>query len=302
MEPLVSIGMSVFNCEHTLNIAVQSILNQTYSNWELILIDDGSQDRTLEIAKSFQDPRIKVLSDSRNRRLPIRLNQAIALSSGKYFARMDGDDVSYPERLQRQVEYLEHHPEIDLLGTANINFNEDGQVIGIAPTYQSHAEICDRPWSSFMLLHPTWMGKLDWFQKYRYRSDAIRIEDYDLMLRTYQASRFASLPDVLLGYRVSSLSLKKSLTSRYYLCSLFLQTALRNRNWIFAYAVLEQIAKSLVEIISVAAGLGYKLLQHRIGTPINNSDLAQWQQIWSQCNQKDRVLPKEKEEYLSIGK
>ena len=156
MQPLVSIGMPVFNCEKTLNIAVQSILNQTYSNWELILIDDGSEDKTLEIANSFQDSRIKVIADGRNQQLPIRLNQAIALSRGKYFARMDGDDVSYPERLQRQVEYLEQHPEIDLLGTGSINFR-DGKATGAVQLEESHAGICARPWSSFILLHPTWM-------------------------------------------------------------------------------------------------------------------------------------------------
>jgi glycosyltransferase involved in cell wall biosynthesis len=93
MQPLVSIGMPVFNCERTLSTAIQSILNQTYANWELIIIDDGSKDKTLEIAKSFRDPRIEVINDGQNQRLPIRLNQAIALSRGKYFARMDGDDV-----------------------------------------------------------------------------------------------------------------------------------------------------------------------------------------------------------------
>lgn len=94
MDPLVSTGMPVFNCQQTLNTAVQSILNQTYSNWKLIMIDDGFQDRTLDIAHSFHDPRIKVVSGGQNQQLPIRLNQAIALSRGKCFARMDGDDVS----------------------------------------------------------------------------------------------------------------------------------------------------------------------------------------------------------------
>jgi glycosyltransferase involved in cell wall biosynthesis len=294
MDPLVSIGMPVFNCELTLSTAVRSILNQTYSNWELILIDDGSQDRTLEIAHSFQDPRIKVVSGGCNQQLPTRLNQAIALSRGKYFARMDGDDVSYPERLQRQVEYLEQHAEIDLLGTAHVNFNADGEAIGVEESKESHRKICARPWVGFELQHPTWMGRLDWFQQYQYRSDAIRMEDYDIMLRTYQTSNFAALPDFLLGYRVPALSLKKSLTGRYYLCRLLIPTAFKNRNWLFGYQVIAQIAKSLVEIVSVGSGLGYKLLRHRIGTPIKEAELVQWQQIWSQCNYKDQILVKAK--------
>lgn len=290
MQPLISIGMPVFNCEKTLSAAVQSILNQTYDNWELLLIDDGSKDRTVAIANSFQDPRVHVFVDGTNQQLPSRLNQAIKLSKGKYFARMDGDDISYPERLQRQVEYLESHPEIDLLGTANITFDANGRATGVAPSKASHAEICSRPWASFSLLHPTWMGKMDWFCKYQYRADAIRMEDYDLMLRSYQNSRFAALPEILLGYRVASLSLKKTLISRYHLSSTLSKKALADKNYLFAYGVLEQVAKSSLEIFSVTTGLGLKLLQHRIGKPIEAADLVQWEQIWEQCNIKDLVV------------
>src|SRR5215467_8662436 len=86
--PVVSIGMPCFNCEGTLAISVQSILNQTYANWELLLIDDGSSDRTLDIARSFSDPRIHVFADGTHRRLVSRLNQAVATSRGQYFARL----------------------------------------------------------------------------------------------------------------------------------------------------------------------------------------------------------------------
>jgi glycosyltransferase involved in cell wall biosynthesis len=283
MEPLVSIGMPVFNCEKTLNIAVQSILNQTYSNWELILIDDGSKDKTLEIANSFQDSRIKVIADGRNQQLPIRLNQAIALSRGKYFARMDGDDVSYPERLQRQVEYLEQHPEIDLLGTGSINFR-DGKATGAVQIEESHAGICARPWANFILLHPTWMGPMDWFREHQYKPDAIRMEDHDLLLRTYQTSHFAALPEILLGYRVASLSLKKILTGRYHLCLVLSKKALADRNLIFVYGILLHIIKSCVEIVAIGTGLGFEFLRHRMGTPIEDTEIAQWRQIWSQCS------------------
>ena len=284
IEPLVSIGMPVFNCEKTLNTAVQSIINQTYSNWELILIDDGSKDKTLEIAKSFRDPRIKVIADGHNQQLPIRLNQAIVASSGKYFARMDGDDFSYPERLQRQVDYLEQHPEIDLLGTAGINFDRNGLATGATPWKQSHAEICARPWVGFPLQHPTWMGKLDWFQKFQYRPDAIGMEDYEIMLRAYQTSRFAALPEILLGYRVASLSIKKVLVSRYHFCVSLIQKALTERNLIFIYGVFLQVAKLLVDLVTIPTGIGLKLMKHRLGVPVKAADIAQWQENWSKFN------------------
>lgn len=287
MQPLVSIGMSVINCEKTLSGAVRSILNQTYSNWELILIDDGSQDRTVEIARKFQDDRIRLSVDGLNLQLPVRLNQALALSRGKYFARMDGDDISYPERLQCQVEYLEKNPEIDLLGTSYINFDANGRATGVTPSQVSHAEICSRPWGGFGLLHPTWMGKIDWFCKYQYRADAIRMEDYDLMLRSYQNSRFAALPEILLGYRVGSLSLKKSLSGRYHLGIALSKKALVAKNHKFAVGVLTQVAKSLVEIVVIPTGLGVKVLRHRFGNPIEEPELIQWSQIWERCNSKE---------------
>jgi glycosyltransferase involved in cell wall biosynthesis len=288
MQPLVSIGMPVFNCEKTLNTAVQSILNQTYPNWELILIDDGSTDKTLDIANSYQDSRIRVVTDGKNERLPARLNQAIELSKGKYFARMDGDDVSYPERLQRQVDYLEQHPNIDLLGSAGVNFDRDGAAIGIVFPKQSHAEICARPWANFAhVLHPTWMGQLSWFKKHQYRPNAIRMEDYEIMLRTYQTSCFAALPEILLGYRVTSLSLKKIINGRYHICIALGQKAIAERNWIFAYGIFEHIIKVSIEIFLIGTGVGFKFLPHRTGIPLQASDLLKWRQIWSECSQED---------------
>src|SRR4051812_47547353 len=112
--PLVSIAMPVRDSQRTLPVALRSIVSQTYPNWELLLFDDGSTDRTLEIARSFADDRIKIVSDGRGRGMTVRLNQAARVASGKYYARMDGDDAAYPQRLERQVAYLESHPEVDL--------------------------------------------------------------------------------------------------------------------------------------------------------------------------------------------
>ncbi len=206
--PLVSIGLPSFNAEKTIEDAIASILLQTWEKWELLVIDDGSKDRTLEITKRFRDPRIKIFSDGVNKGLPARLNQAIDLASGKYFARMDNDDICFPERLQRQVEYLESHPEIDLLGTKALTFVTPGTATGIFPFRQNHEEICAAPWNGFYLPHPSWMGRIEWFRKYRYR-EVNRAEDQDLLLRSYPESRFACLPEVLFAYRLrSQVSLK----------------------------------------------------------------------------------------------
>jgi glycosyltransferase involved in cell wall biosynthesis len=291
MKSLVSIGMPVFNCEKTLNSAVNSILHQTYSNWELILIDDGSKDKTLKIAKSFEDSRIKVVSDGLNKKLPTRLNQSIAMSKGKYFARMDGDDISFPERLQTQVEYLEAHPNIDLLGTGTIIFGEDGQATGKFSGGLTHSEICFCPWKSFNISHPTWIGKIDWFRSHHYRENAIRMEDYDLLLRTYKTSQFACLSDILLGYRIESLSLKKILNARYYNSIALSRQAFTEKNYLFAYGVLEQLIKALVDTFAITTGLNFKILKHRIGCPIEATEIDLWKEVWAKCNSDVIVKP-----------
>jgi len=286
MEPLVSIGMAVFNCEKTLRAALRSILNQTYQNWELLLIDDGSTDQTLAIARSFSDPRITVIADSFHKQLPDRLNLAVALSRGQYFARMDGDDIAYPERLQAQVDYLEQHPEIDLVGSGTLTFGQGGQPLGIHCSVTSHAQICRRPRAGIYLAHPTWMGRIEWFQTYPYRSDAIRVEDQELLLRTYQTSRFASLPTVLLGYRIEALSLKKILTGRYHFALALLEKAWAERNYAFALGAIEQAAKAAVDLVAIATRSETKLLQHRFGQSVDLDHQQQWQQIWADCHRE----------------
>ena len=213
-SPLISIVLPAFNAEKTIGDAIASILHQTHKNWELLLIDDGSKDQTVEIARRFNDPRIKIFADGINKGLPTRLNEAIDSSSGIYFARMDNDDISFPERLGKQVEYLESHPEIDLLGTRAMAFITPGIAMGLFPFRGTHEEICSRPWNGFYLPHPTWIGRIEWFRKYRYH-DVNRAEDQDLLLRSYTDSRFACLPEVLFAYRLrSKVSLKINMAAR----------------------------------------------------------------------------------------
>lgn len=290
MQPLVSIGMPILNCEKTLIPAVQSILNQTYSNWELFLIDDGSTDKTLEIARSFKDSRIQIIADGLNQQLSNRLNEAICMSKGKYFARMDGDDISYPERLEIQVEYLENHPDIDLMGTGMIVFGKDGNSNGKFSETKTHTELCSSPWNSIGMSHPTWMGRLEWFRNFQYRPEAIRIEDQDILLRSYQQSRFAVIPNVLLGYRVESVSLKKTLLSRYYHSIILLQKAVLDKNFLFFYGASKQAAKALVDIFAIVTGLNLKILKHRLGSnKLDIEELNNWQQIWTKCISEDAV-------------
>lgn len=282
-QPLVSIAMPVHNAAETLNRAVGSIIGQSYSRWELILIDDGSTDETGHIAANFRDSRIRLVSDNRKLGLAARLNQALDICRGEYFARLDADDVAYPERLQRQVEFLQQHVEIDLLGTGAVVFGNDGAAVGVFPLRQTHDEICRNPWSGFYLAHPTWMGRTQWFRKHRYRNEMRKAQDQDLLLRSWRTSRFACLPEILTGYAQESLSLKKILVTRYYFSKALAQAAIRGGDYFSGVCALSmQVAKGMVDTFSLLTGLERAILRHR-ALPVSVRELARWEQCWSEC-------------------
>src|SRR5713101_4536829 len=167
-DPLVSIAMPVYNCAPTVGEAIASIIAQTFTRWELLVVDDGSTDKTIEIVRGFGDSRIRTFEGGTNKQLPARLNESFQLAKGELFARMDGDDVSYPDRLALQVKYLSAHPEVDLLGGSILIFGEDGVAAGKRVASQTHDEILGKPWRLSSLAHVTWMGRREWFLRNPY--------------------------------------------------------------------------------------------------------------------------------------
>lgn len=285
-EPLVSIAMPVFNGAKTLRVALRSLELQTFQNWELLLIDDGSSDATPSILRDAKDRRIRTFIDGDRRGLAPRLNQALEMARGKYIARMDHDDISFPERLSRQVSFLETSPTIDLLAARALVFSDDGAIKGLFPFRQTHAEICQRPSGGFYLPHPTWMGKGEWFKRFHYGGDEVlRAEDQDLLLRSYRTSTFACLDEVLLGYRQNELPMKSVLAGRRSFSRAVVREALRSgRYGDIPVVVIEQLAKGAIERTIVALGLQGRLLRHRARPVTDTGLLRRWQEIWNQCH------------------
>ncbi|MGO9444876.1 MAG: glycosyltransferase family 2 protein [Thiobacillaceae bacterium] len=226
--PDVSILLSYRNSENTLAQALRSIIGQTFENWELILIDDGSTDQSNEVVQALADERFRRYGDHICRGLAARLNEGIDYAQGDLIARMDADDISFPERLATQVAFLRDHPQIDLLAVSALLLGENDEPVGVLPAGLEHRDICRRPWLGFPMPHPTWMGRKAWFRQYRYDIKARKAQDQELLYRAYTHSQYAGLATVLLAYRYSSLSLGKSLAGRL----AFLRGIATQRNWL----------------------------------------------------------------------
>lgn len=289
--PVVSIVLPVYNAGAVLPFALESIFRQTLREWELILIDDGSTDNCMADF-SFPDSRIRLVQDGRNVGLAARLNQGIDLARGRYLARMDQDDVAYPGRLEAQVKFLDEHPEIDLVATRALLFRDDGSVIGLSPFRRTHEEICASPWRGFFLPHPSWMGKIEWFRRYRYRiPEVVRAEDQDLLLRSYRASRFACLPEVLLGYRQPGLSLKKVLTARKNLA--IAQWSVNLEQGHPGHAILGFLAVVLKALADIAIGAvgARQLYVTRQARDTPPEEIDRWRKVWGEVQQSRKGNP-----------
>lgn len=129
MSKKVSVIMGIYNCEKTLGEAIESIISQTYENWELIMCDDGSRDETYHLAQMYADrfpEKIKVIQNHKNLGLNQTLNNCLVCATGEYIARMDGDDLSTPERFEKEVLFLNTHPEYAIVSTPMVFFDEKG--------------------------------------------------------------------------------------------------------------------------------------------------------------------------------
>ena len=215
-RPLISVVMPVYNGEHYLREAIDSILDQTFTDFEFIIIDDGSTDRSAKIIRGYNDARIRFVRQD-NAGLPAALNKGIELSSGKYIARMDADDISYPERLFIQFNYLRRNPDVVVLGGAAILMDEGGNDICKMIPPISGVDIKNKlPETPF--IHPSVVFlKQCFFEAGRYpESLKYAPEDAALFNKMSKLGVFANIPQPLIGYRLTpqSLSLRNGLNKK----------------------------------------------------------------------------------------
>ena len=244
--------MPVYNAGPYLKPALLSILNQSFPDWELILVDDGSTDGCFDgLDDVLLDSRICLVRDGLNKGIAARLNEIIDMARGHYLARMDADDISHPQRFEEQVSMIEADDSLDLIATRAQKIDFRGSVLGELPYKLNHHGICSEPFKGFYMAHPTWMGKLEWFKNNKYSEHAPYLcEDQDLLLRTYAKSKFATVNEVLFSYRVSSsVNLCKLLKTRfsYFRCQYDYFLASKSYVWLTraAFIFCARITKDL---------------------------------------------------------
>ena len=200
-SPLVTVLMPVFNAAQFLHQAIESILQQTFTDFEFIIINDGSTDNSEQIILSFNDPRIRYIKNETNLKLIATLNKGFALAAGKYIARMDADDISLQNRLERQVQYMEANTDVVMAGSWFESIGEVSKMV----KYESDINLI-----RFKLLyqtqfcHPTVIIRKSVLQQLDILFDPVYLhaEDYDLFSRLSYKFKVSNIPEVLLQYRV----------------------------------------------------------------------------------------------------
>jgi glycosyltransferase involved in cell wall biosynthesis len=210
--PAVTILMPVYNAETYLRESIDSMLAQTFRDFEFLIIDDGSNDRSVEIILSYTDPRIRLEKNISNLGISATLNKGIELATAEFIARMDADDISYPSRLQLQYDYMVSHPDVALLSAWARVVDEDGRVIRqerFSPAYYYY-NMNFTCW----IYHPTVMFRKSVVKQLGYSVPFA--EDFELFWQLMREYKFYNLPEFLLDYRVTGQSLHQVVKKNEY--------------------------------------------------------------------------------------
>jgi len=201
-HPLISVLMPAYNAEKYIGEAIKNVLNQTFTDFELIVINDGSTDKTEEIILSFNDDRIHYIKNETNIKLIATLNKGIDLAQGKYIARIDADDVCMPERFEKQIDFLENHPDYVLCGSWAYIIDSKGEKTGRVRYIDTHNLLKISLLFTVPLIHPSVMAQTNILKQFKYSISALHTEDFELWIRIVNAGyKIANIPEYLIKYR-----------------------------------------------------------------------------------------------------
>jgi glycosyltransferase involved in cell wall biosynthesis len=291
--PKISVVMSVYNGANFLKEAIDSILIQTFSDFEFIIINDGSKDDSLNIIKSYNDSRIRLIENDGNKGLIYSLNKGIEVAKGKYIARIDADDIAVETRFEKQVSFLEENQNIGVLSSDYIRFNNSSK------KYTKSISRDDRIKSillfSATICHPTLMLRKSVLSENNlaYSSSAKHVEDYDLWTKLALITKFETLNEALLMYRdhenqvshlYAEIQTKNSdIVRKNYLEALQFTFTIEELNTHNFIASNKRI-KSKSELLNIEKWLQNLILQNQKSKKLNDSSFKQSiSKIWKDC-------------------
>jgi glycosyltransferase involved in cell wall biosynthesis len=208
--PLVSVNMVVYNGERFITNAIQSIIDQTYQNFELVIVEDGSTDDTLNLINAFRDPRIRLIINETNQGVVNARNAAVRKSQGDFVAILDSDDISLPNRLEMQTKFLTENPDYGLIGSKAELINVDGKSLNKTQSLSLSANET----KVYLLFkncftHSTVMYKREVLSRFMFNKEVPSSEDYDLIVKIASVMKVRNLDDVLSKYRVHDKNISK---------------------------------------------------------------------------------------------
>ena len=199
--PLISVILPVYNAEEYISDAIQSVLNQSYNSFEVIVINDGSTDRTEDVVKSLNDNRIRYHKNEKNLKLISTLNLGLQLAKGKYIARLDADDLALPNRFETQIHFLESHPDYGIVGTYAEEFGTSQSILEYVTEDEDirYAFLTHNPF-----IHSSVMIRKSIITEFHLYFDPkwLHVEDYGLWISLLAHAKGKIIPEVLVKYRV----------------------------------------------------------------------------------------------------
>lgn len=270
----VSIAIPFYNAEEYLPDAIRSVFAQTFHDWELILIDDGSTDNSLAIAKSINDSRVRVFSDGNNKKLAARLNEVTDLATHDYILRMDADDLMMPNRIEKQLEILIKN-DVDIVTTGVYSVLNNLEIVGVRGANFKAVNFKDLLYRKVGITHAALLAKKSWYQRNKYDESLSIAQDLDLWMRTSKKNdlKIISIDEPLYIYREEDNVTKSKLIRAY-----------RNeRNMIRKYGetyfnlvILKSYLKSLVVHILDTIGKIEILQKKRGNKKISEQNIIQY--------------------------
>ncbi|WP_201615699.1 glycosyltransferase family 2 protein [Psychrobacter urativorans] len=273
--PSVTIGIPFYNAESTLLDAVRSVFAQTHESWELILIDDGSTDRSLELARSIRDPRVTVYSDGTNRKLAGRLNQLVGLAKYDFIARMDADDMMAPNRIETLLEILYADEKYDLASCGTYSIRNNGTFNGYRGSDEKNYTFEGLLNKSQRFLHAGLVARKSWYERNRYNELLPLGQDSDLWLRAAKVGDFRaiSIKEPLYMYREEGNVTPKKLLTAYRIERNNFAPLIEARHARWKYISKSIVKTCIVQVMDLTGTLDYLL--HRRNKKDKNEKLIE---------------------------